>query len=333
MDRQTSIAFVLIGVVLVVWLYMNSPTPPPKDQQNPAPATVEKKDTNEIKTPVQEAKPAAENEVPFATKPAQSEKIVTIETDLVKMELTSKGGRLKRYFLKNYKTWYHNEIGDTNYYRQQVQLVSAKNGGDFNIIFVTKDGKLVNTAAMDFDPSISNHYYRVTGDDSLSLSYVFTADDGKSIKKNFKFFGNNYASKIDLEFENFQDVISSFRYDVVWANGLNFVEKNAADEATNANASAYAAEEQVIVDASGNGEKVTKDINGKVDWIAVRNKYFAAIIAPEAPGSDGGAYFEGHHFQNKYGDREVYSASLKVPFNNQSYQKDSFYSLSRPYSV
>lgn len=325
MDKNTSVAFILIGLILVVWLYFNSPAPQPPPKKEPQPTTVEQKDTTANKPAVQskeEIKPQEESS-PFGGIPKE-EKIITIETDLARIELTSRGAKIRRYFLKKYKTWYHNDVKDTNFFNQHVQLVDSRNGGDLNIIFVTKEGKLVNTSSIDFTSSASKYYYKISGKDSLAISYVFTTDNGNTIKKNFILYGDNYASKIDFELEKMDDVISSYSYDVVWSNGLNNLEENSVDEANYSNASAFSGDEQVIVDASAVGEKVTKDINGKVDWVAIRNKYFTMILAPLSPNSEGGAYFEGNHILNKYGAKEIYSASLKVPFKNQKYQRDSF---------
>ncbi|MBA4407577.1 preprotein translocase YidC [bacterium] len=327
MDKNTSIAFILIGVILVTWLYFNSPAPQPQQKRKSQTTSVEKKDsvsTNDTVKPKAEAKP--EEELTLFGAKTLPENIITIETDLAKIELTSRGAKIRRYFLKRYKTWYHNDVKDTNIYNQQVQLVNtAKDGGDFNIIFVTKDGKRVNTSKIDFTTTANNYYYKVSGQDSIAVNYIFKTDEGRAIKKNFLFYGNNYASQIAIELENMNDVISSYRYDVEWSNGLNFLEENSADEATHANASAFSGDEQVVIDASTLGEKVEKDINGTVDWVATRNKYFAMILAPKAPSNEGGAYFEGNHYQSQKGDvREIYSASLKIPFKNQKYQKDSF---------
>ena len=327
MDKNTSIAFILIGVILVTWLYFNSPAPQPKQKKGSDTTAVVNKDTVETKIEAkakEEPKPQQEA-IPFGAKPLP-EKIITVETDLAKIELTSRGAKIRRYFLKQFKTWYHADVKDTNFYNQYVQLVNtAKDGGDFNIIFVTKDGKRVNTSSIDFTSDAKNAYYKIGGKDSVALNYTFTTDDGKSIKKNFLFYGSNYASKIDIELDKMDDVISSYRYDVEWSNGLNFLEENSVDEANHANASAFSGDEQVIVDASKAGEKVEKDINGTVDWVATRNKYFTMILAPNSPSNEGGAYFEGNHYISKKGDvREVYSASLKIPFKNQKIQKDSF---------
>ena len=119
------------------------------------------------------------------------------------------------------------------------------------------------------------------------------------------------------------DIISGYRYDVVWSNGLNFVEGNSVDEANNSHASAFSADDQLIIKAK-QGEKITKDLNGQVDWVSIRSKYFAMILAPSNSSSEGGAYFEGTHILNSQGTREYYSASLKVPYKNQKIQKDSF---------
>lgn len=326
MDKQSTIAFVLIGLILVVWLYFNSPTPPPQTPKK-ADSTIVQKDSLTTK-PAEEKKvveqKTEEKDTTVFGNTNGPERIITIETDLAKIELTSKGAKIRRYFLKKFKTWYHNEVKDTNFYNQYVQLVNtSKSGGDFNIIFVTKEGKLVNTSSLDFTTPADNYYYKVTGKDSLKLSYKFSAGGDKSIIKDFVFYGNDYASKVEVELNDMQDIISSYRYDVVWSDGLNFVEKNSVDEATHANASVYAGDEQTIIDAKSN-EKVTKDINGKVDWIAVRDKYFTVIISPDNPSDEGGAYFEGTHFQNAQGVREFYSASLKVQFKGEKHQRDSF---------
>jgi YidC/Oxa1 family membrane protein insertase len=326
MDKNTTLAFILIGLILVVWLYFNSPTPPPQ-QPKTTDSTLVKKDTVAEKPIPEIAKKEIEQieSSPFGDIQPQEEEIVTIETDLVKLEMTSKGARIRKYYLKKYGTWYHYDIDDTsNFYDRHVQLVNPEKGGDFNIIFVTKEGKLVNTSALDFKSNINKHYYKITGSDSLIAGYEFKTPDNRFIRKNFVFYANNYATKVDIELENMDDIISSFRYDVVWSNGINFTEKNSVDEANFSNASVFSGDEQLIIDAGHSGEKVTKDINGKVDWVAVRNKYFAIIVVPDQPSNEGGAYFEGVGSQNKLDVREVYSASIKMPFKNEKLQKDSF---------
>lgn len=326
MDRRTTFAFLLIGVVLFTWLYLNSPTQEPPKKKDTAVTQQDSTRQDTVKPEKQTVKEEKKIEEVSPFGPAtQPERIITIETELAKVELTNKGARIRRMFLKKFNTWYYAKTKDTTYYKKNAQIVNtSKNGGDFNIVFITKDGKLVNTSSLDFNPNVNNSYYKLGEKDSIAVEYTFTTENNKLIKKNFLFFGNDYISKVDIVLENMQDIISSYKYDVVWQNGLNFVEENSVDEANYSNASAYAGEEHTVVDATSNGEKVTKDINGKIDWIAVRNKYFAMILAPLNPAGESGAYFEGTHTQKNTDVREYYSASIKMPFKTSNYQKDSF---------
>lgn len=332
MDKQSTIAFILIGVILVFWLYLNSPEPtknPPQPQdttivskeepKKPKEDSVKKKEVDKT----QKVEETTEQNIQKETLP---EKVYTIETDLALIELTTKGARIKKFFLKNYKTWYHDKIADsTDFYNTHVQLINtSRDGGDFNLVFVTKGGKLVNTKSLDFSFDKNQSYFKIEKNDSLIINCKYEIEDGKSVTKQFIFYADNYNSKVDIILENMDDIISSYRYDVEWENGLNFVEENSAEEATYSNAAAYSAEEKVIIDASSVDEPEEKVLNGKIDWVGVKNKYFTTIIAPEKPSNDGGADFRGEHVKTEYGDREYYSASLKIPFNNQKYQKDRF---------
>lgn len=330
MDRQSTIAFILIGIILVFWLYLNAPEPPEQQpkQQDSVLVTNDSNQTLATQTEkvTKEEKEIVPDFVPEENESATEEKVITIETDLALIELTTKGARIKKFFLKEYETWYHNDIMDSSdFYQKHVQLINtSKEGGDFNIIFVTKDGNFVNTKSLDFEFDKSNRFFKLTGDDSLSISFTHTTGGDKSIIKNYIFYANNYNSKVDIILDNMDDIISSYRYDVEWSNGINFVEQNSVDEANYSNAAAFSGDEKVVIDASSEGDKVEKVMNGKIDWVGVRNKYFTVIISPENPSSDGGADFKGEHIINKYGDREYYSASLRIPFNNQNYQKDRF---------
>ncbi len=333
MDKQTTIAFVLIGLILVVWLYMNAPEQKPELQKKATDSTlVEKKPVEKVKPQKKEAVQKPSNIVKDTSAfvnelqpEKKKEKIITIETDLALYEMTSRGGRIRKCYLKKYETWYYDLLPDTaNFYERHVQLINDKDGGDFNLIFVTKNGHLINTKALDFESNLNNYHYTITGNDSLEFVYTFKNAAGNTIIKSFKFKSNDYAIKTTIALKNMENIISSYRYDVEWEHGINFLEEDSHQEATYANASAYSGGEQVIVDASSPGDKVEKSINGKVDWVGIRNHYFAVILSPDKPSSDGGANFKGEHILTKWGDREYYTASLKVPFQDLNNQHDSF---------
>jgi YidC/Oxa1 family membrane protein insertase len=121
------------------------------------------------------------------------------------------------------------------------------------------------------------------------------------------------------------NVISNNAYDIVWQNGIRFVEQNIVDEANFSNASVYYGEEQVILDASDIGETVEEDFTGRVDWLGIRNKYFAVIIAPQDPSGVEGAYIKGERKPaGKTGIIETYSGRFIVPFKNTNFESKNF---------
>ena len=73
------------------------------------------------------------------------------------------------------------------------------------------------------------------------------------------------------------------------------------------------------------GEKVEKDFNGRVSWVAARNKYFAAILAPQNPSEVDGAYVEGikTNYPNN-GERSSFNVRLIVPFKNTDLETKNF---------
>ncbi len=341
MDRNTTIAFILIGAILVIWLYINAPEPVKnpnlqtdsttvvidslqKEKQKPV-----KEDVLTNPEQVTEKSLAIEDTTlgKFFTISDKEGRIITIENDNFIVELSTKGANFHKVFLKKFRNWYSlNGNGSEDYYKTSVQLINYKKGNTYDLLFVSTDGKRVNTSYLLFD---SDHYksrYVINNDDSLTINFTLNLTGGRKIIKRYTFYGDKYAIKSDIELIKMGDVISNNAYDLAWNNGLRFVEKNSVDEATYSNSSVYSGGEQVIVDASTIGEIEQKDFNGSIDWIAVRNKYFTAVIVPDNPQNVEGAYIEGESVatNNHGGVAEYYNNRLTLPFRNTDFEKKSF---------
>lgn len=338
MDRNTIIAFVLISAILIVWLFLSSPQPPPQNGKTADSTIVANEQTKEkvqdkTQTPSVESKVGDTKQISdsmifgtFFSAPKGEEKIITIENDLVKMELSTRGGNIKKYYLKKFKNWFSIDVDkEKNFYYEHVQLINYSKGGDFNLSFVTSDGKAINTGALDFAFSGTNNYYKLSKNDSLTLSFSLNVDKNKRLIKRFTVYGDKYVLNTEVELNEMESVISNGAIDLVWNNGIRFVEENTVDEANYSNASAFYGGEQVIVNASSVGEIVEKDFTGRVDWIAVRNKYFAAIISPKNPNNIEGGYIKGEHIAVKNnGTKEYYTTRLIIPIKNPNNEKHEF---------
>lgn len=328
MDRQTTLAFILIGIVLMVWLYITAPSPTEVQQQEKATDT-----TAVVKKEIESEKPVVKNiektdstvlkVLPETT--SAKESYVIVETKLARYELSTKGGNFKKVFLKKFNNWYspHKKSDEENF-NNHVQMINYSKGGSYDFALVTEDGVALNSSELFFEYA-GNYLNKLKENDSVFVDFTLRLKNGKSIIKRYLFHSDSYEIKNEIVFNGFNDYVSNNSFDVMWNNGIRFVEHNSVDEANYSNASAYSGGEQVIIDASSIGEKNTKDFRGRVDWVAVRNKYFAAVVLPENPDKVEGAYLEGVRYAvGKDGVKEIYEARLTLPFKNQIEEKHNF---------
>ncbi|NCQ18752.1 MAG: membrane protein insertase YidC [Ignavibacteria bacterium] len=330
MEKQTTIAFVLIGAILMVWLYLNTPNTPPAKQKKQE--VVKYEDSNKVATlKKEEAKeiPVKKDSVSlgsFFTAAPSPEKTIVVENDEAIIELSTKGGKITKYYLKKYNNWQYTEtLNGKPYYKKNVQLLNYSKGSSFDLAFITSEGKAVSTADLSFISSVTTTDIKLSGKDSLTLSFLYKTKNNGYIQKNFTFYGDRYDTRFTVEFSKLNSLVTNGMYDVVWNSGLRFVEENSVDEAAAANSSVFSGGEQIIVDAPGGGEKIEKDFSGKIDWITIRNKYFAAIIAPESTENVEGAYIKGNSYHWPDGGiKEVYSTRLKMKLNNSEKTSESF---------
>lgn len=338
MDRNTIIAFVLIGAILVVWLYLNTPekteTQPTKTDSTEVLKTDSLFTSTDSKEIVEDPEKTTLLEQPqdsvqqlgiFTEFITDTGRIITVETRLAIYELSTLGANFHKVYLKKYKNWYSAGINDNgDYYKTSIQLINYSLGNAYDLSFITSDGKPIDTKKLNFS-SASDTKYNLNEGDSLEIEFKLEIGNGRSIVKKYKFFSDLYTIESNIELINMNQLISNNSYDVVWGSGIRFVEENSVNEANYSNASLYYGDEKVVFDAPGDGEKIDGDFNGRVDWLAVRNKYFAAVIIPSEPSSLEGAYLEGYTIPlRNSGMKEIYSARLMMPFKGTSLEKKSF---------
>ncbi|MFA6457108.1 MAG: membrane protein insertase YidC, partial [Bacteroidota bacterium] len=316
MGRQETLGFVLIAAVLMAWMYFTSPARQPQAAQ-PA-ATHASADSAVKQQPRTEEKTIAE---PKTEQPAAQqsesygkyfsgteigrEQVFTIETENYIAELSTKGGSVKQWTLKKHKTWDNHP----------VQLVTGERG-DFNILFTTTDGRMINTR---------NHFFAtqipvggkivLSGDEQYVITFVLNAAEGRIVKK-LTFKNTAYDFDADLSFEGMQNVIANYEYQILWESGIKYTEYNSVDESNLAAAYTYGGGELKEINASSSGDNPKEDPSGQTEWVALRNKYFAvAILAQDKKAT--GAYLEGQHVTAEAGGVvEKYSIALKYPFKN-----------------
>jgi YidC/Oxa1 family membrane protein insertase len=316
MDRRAIAGFILIGLVLMIWMWKNAPTP------STVPAGTESLKV-QIAVPDSGRKPAvAASAQPtdslgkfFSALPPVPAKTITVETPHYTATLSSKGGSILSWVLKDFKTWSH----------YPVDLIGEHAGGDFNMIFLTTDGKLLNTKLLDFSIDHAGGSTVSLGEsDSVKVSFTLTVDGKSRLVKQLTFHGSRYDFDANFQFVEMQSIIANYEYQIVWENGLRYQELNSINESNFAKASVFAGGELTEIDATNFGETYKQSISGRARWVATRNKYFAMAIIPREKESQG-AMLEGSRAKvADNGAVESYSLALKMPFTGRSFETDRF---------
>ena len=332
MDKQTTLAFILIGAILLIWLYITAPdpsqVPPPQQTQDTTDVAKEQEEklvdsgslTKQEDSVLQEA-----DQTLFAVKD-KPEEIIRVENDVAIFEFSTTGGNFKKVFLKKFNNWYSAGEGNGEVQTKHlVQLIHHSLGGSYDVAFVSSEGRAVNTGKLAFNYEQKKYKHVISAKDSVRIEFTYNIDDTRSLTKSYLFYGDKYIIKNDIRFKGFNNLINNNSFDLVWNNGIRFVEENSVDESTFSDAIVYYGDEAVNIDASSPGEKEVKEFRGRVDWVAVRNKYFAAIIKPENKNNVEGAYVEGtRELYPNEGIREFYNTRLIIPFKNTPDETHSF---------
>jgi YidC/Oxa1 family membrane protein insertase len=309
-DRQTTIGFILIALILFVWMWMSAPQAPRVPHVSRDTALVQqKRHIDSLRAVALEPEPVAARSdtlgLYFSRLAKGSEKILVVETDLYTAEISSKGARIRKWELQKFKTWDNHP----------VQLVEFDQGGDPSLIFTSSDGKLIDTRALYFEAQYE-HWQKVIlkGNEQYTVELSLRVSDTSRIVERLQFENGRYSIGTTVHFQNMEGIIANYEYQVVWETGTRLTEANSQDEATFAAAYANIGGELVELDAQSFEREERKNPSGSTAWVAARTKYFAVALVSEDRQADG-AYLTGtrHHLPDN-GVKESYSIGLKHPF-------------------
>ncbi len=317
MDRQSIIGFILIFVVLVVWMWLNSPQPKPSQTETKGKKELVKDTLEVIPQKVREPKETQQIDPYgkyFAERAQGVERIINIETDNFSAEISSKGGVLRKWELKKYKTWDG----------KPVQLIDYEHKGDFSVLLTTTDGRVINTKNLYFDVSSSANHVKLEENFEFEIILTLPASQGGRLVKKMKFQNGKYGFETEILMVGLGQVVANYQYEVAWEHGIRYAEGNSIDESGFAAAYAYAGKELTEIDASTVDEKVQKELSGAIEWVATRNKYFAVALIPVEIKSEG-AFIEGiRTAMPDNGALETYGIALKMPFRGEKSEESRF---------
>jgi YidC/Oxa1 family membrane protein insertase len=313
MDKRSLIGFVLIGIIITAWMMYSSistrPTDKSKETKQKTESTSADKQNPNPQQSTTQTSTADVNALGkyFSPLAASNERFFTIETDNYIAKISSNGGTIASWKLKHYDKWD----------KTKVQLIKPY-AREFGLEFSSVDGKKIDAKKLQFElvPAVKtakNNYTRVYGSSTFTLNARLTIAPGSEIVKTMTFRGDSYSFDADIALNNVEQYIVR-NYDITWNKGLQYQEENSVDESNTATAMASLNGSIEELDAANYSDEHKTNFTGKIDYIAVRSKYFLAAFQPKTGSPDATIYMEGKLFgapdKGKY---EEYSLAYRVP--------------------
>ena len=311
MDRNTVIATVLIGLIMLVWLYWLSPPPVPVEGIS-ASDRIDSSSVQPELSAAEDLRPGREvSPVDTTLSPVSGgdERLITVTTNVYTAVFSSRGATLRSLELRDF----------THYDRvTPVQLVDTTRGGAIGMVFTTPTSHTVDTRNVFFEPDFVGDRLDVT-DSTASLAFDALLGDG-ALRFVYEFVPDNYEVRLRVEQQNPDAYSIRQGYDLVWDGGIPFTEENREGEGQRAGAFARSGGEVVEVTLQSDAYEETS-LRGTVDWVAVKSAYFTAVVMPT--GTTQGAEIVGERGAEPSDPNydEYYEVALRMPPSEGS---DSF---------
>lgn len=253
----------------------------------------------------------------FASVTTKEEKFYTLESDLLKLKISSRGGRIWSVQLKDYKSY------------DSLPLVLFKGDSSvFGFEFNTEDLRTLNTADLMFVPvtTAGKDSIRVSGKDSIQFALrvypgkVDTAASKSYIEYVYTLKGNNYMVGYKVNFVGMKGYIAQNTRDMslLWSTTLLQQEKSLKTEQTQS--TIHYMDVAGEVDYLSETKDAKERISTAVKWISFKQQFFSStLIASDKFES---ADIETVGFPNDNKDRHVKSMSsaLILPYTMETDQ-------------
>jgi len=301
MDRRSLLGIILIALVVSAWIFFQSMT---STRDVTPEATQQKIETADSLSSV--TKP----EAPPVAFTAEPETFVTIETDKIVATLSSQGGTIRSWVLKDYQPWFKDEIPDA-----RVDLIH-KGAHEYGFNFRALNGSKVEATQVPFTFDVPSGRHTVSGTDSLTITARATTASGGVIERTYTFKGTEYGVRTTLTLDGMENEIPKTNrfVNLEWKKGIRYQEHSTVDESNNAAALASYGGDIDELDASEFGPTEPKSATGNINFLATRSKYFAVAMIPTQT-FDGLVEYKGVRYgAPNEGHVEEYSLTYRLPY-------------------
>jgi len=298
MDKKTLLGILLIFAVSIGYFYLTAPSKEEilkqrKHQDSLIAVQIKakndsvllanhKNDTGKVQNAQMPSDTSAKNIIlkdnlgEFAQAAQGKDTFYVVETDLLKLYIYNKGGRIGKVELKNYKTF------DT-----LPLILFTRDSSRFNLQFYNNN-RDISTNDLYFEPFIADsrftgNHVHVEGNDSVSFAMRLYPMDSTGKKHGYIEYlytikGNNYMLSCRINFVGMQNTVMSNRdyINLEWRTELRQQEKGLDNERNVT--TIYYKPLNDKVDYLSETKDDKKTLDSKVKWISFKQHFFTSIL-------------------------------------------------------
>lgn len=319
MDKNTILGFVLIVLILIGFTQINKPSEKEiaaKKRYNDSIALVEQNNASiaaKTTTTVSKDSLAANDSTSgvnnadvfgdFSASSKGEEKFYTIENELIKVTLSSKGGRVYSVQLKKYSKC------DSLNNKQPLVLFNEKES-NLGFTLVTNNNRVINSSDLYFEP-ISGITKDAQGNQTLILRLRTVGQAYLDFA--YTLPANNYMLSFGVKANGMNTVMpaGTNSLDMQWTSKVRQQEKGRKFEDRYSSIQYKFVSDDV--ENLSDGKNDEKKLSNKVKWVAFKDQFFSSIlIANDALNS---ATLKSVLENENSGYLKSYSAEMSVPFD------------------
>lgn len=248
----------------------------------------------------------------------------TIENDLIKINISSKGGRISSVQLKKFTT-----------YQDKPVILFKKDSSDFNLSFFVNN-RTVNTRDLYFQPFWYNTQNQgkknlsVSGNDSIMFgmrAYIdkgdSTFDPNRYFELRYTLYGNSYMNRMNIHFKGLENTVASNTdfIDLNWNAVLYQQEKSLKNERIISSVYYKPTNDKVdyLSETKASDEN---DLKTPLKWVSLKQQFFSAtLIADNQFNNAKMKVFTDPDRGNEY--LKTMNTTLGIPYNPSAEQSFS----------
>jgi YidC/Oxa1 family membrane protein insertase len=272
-DFNSLIGFVLLGAIMLWWMYTNQPTPEEIAAEKKAETEqVQESETNtstanfnsttETAIQVTDSLSLAKAQSQlgdFAYSATLSDEETVLENDVLKLVISNKGGQIKEALIKNYVT----------YDSLPLYMVKDQNAS-FNINFGTSENRILNTKDLMFEPTT------IKDGSKEVLSMKLKVSDNKYLEYRYEMLPGKYMVNFNVRSQGMSETINSAQQITLDWN-LNGYRHEKSIRYENQQTEMYYEKEDEDIDylsVGGEDDAEEQDVN----WVAFKQHFFSSIL-------------------------------------------------------